>query len=180
MEKKKKILTSHFLQNTSREQYNPTAAEYNVRLGLGYFREGQIDRARENFLRALKQDPNSAEIQLSMGYFLLQLKQFDQAKLYYERALKLAPNSPTVLNNYGAYLCQTGKYHMAIKYFLDAARQTQYLHPDAAYENAGFCALKIPDKKQAANYFRKALQFNPLRKQSLLEISRLRRYTSRE
>ncbi len=158
------------------EQYNSTAAEYNVSLGFGYFRERQIDRAREKFLRALTQDPNSSEVQLAMGYFLLQLKQFDQAKPYYMKALKLAPNSPAVLNNYGAYLCETGKYQVAIKYFLDAANNPQYLHPDAAYENAGLCALKIPDKKKASNYFRKALQFNPLRKRSLLEISRLKRY----
>lgn len=159
------------------EPYNPTAAEYNIQLGIGYFREGQVDRAREKFLRALQQAPNLPEVQLAMGYFLLELQQADQAKSYYEKALKLAPNSPSVQNNFGVYLCRVGKYQKAIGYFLEAAKNAQYLTPDAAYENAGLCALKIPDKKQACRYFAEALRYNPLRyNKSLLEICQLKRY----
>ncbi len=158
------------------EQHNPTAAEYNIRLGMGYFQEGQVDRAREKFLRALKQAPNLPEVQLAMGYFLLELKQVDQAKSYYERALKLAPNSPEVQNNFGVYLCRIGEYQKSIGYFVKVAKNEQYLHPDAAYENAGLCALKIPDKEQARRYFEEAKRYNPLRKQTLLEIRRLKGY----
>ena len=143
---------------------------------MGYFREGQVDRAREKLLRALQQAPNLPEVQLAMGYFLLELKQTDQAKPYYEKALKLAPDSLAVQNNFGVYLCRVGEYQKSISYFLKVAKNANYLHPDAAYENAGLCALEIPNKEQARHYFQEALRYNPLRKKSLLEIRRLKRY----
>lgn len=163
-------------QEPSIDSHNPTAAEYNIRLGMGYFREGQVDRAREKLLRALQQAPNLPEVQLAMGYFLLELKQTDQAKPYYEKALKLAPDSLAVQNNFGVYLCRVGEYQKSISYFLKVAKNANYLHPDAAYENAGLCALEIPNKEQARHYFQEALRYNPLRKKSLLEIRRLKRY----
>lgn len=155
---------------------NPSAAEYNIRLGLGYLAEGQVPRAREKLLRALSQAPNMPEVQLAMGYFLLQINQLNQAGDYYQRALRLSPDSPEVQNNFGVYLCRAGQVRLAIKYFLRAATNSRYLHPDSAYENAGLCALKIPDKSQAKQFFEQALKFNPTRKQSLLEIARLKRY----
>ncbi len=150
--------------------YNPMAAKINVRLGLGYMQEGQIDRAREKLLRALDEAPDLADAQLAMGYFLLELHEIDQARPYYQKALKLAPDLPEVQNNYGVYLCRTGQPKASIEYFLSAASNPHYLHPESAYENAGVCALKIPDKRRAKGYFRKAHRYTHQTMQSLLEI----------
>ena len=48
-----------------------------------------------------------------------------------------------------------------------------YKRPDEAYENAGLCALRIPDSAKAEKYFRKALEINPKRHSSLYQLAQL-------
>jgi type IV pilus assembly protein PilF len=133
-----------------------SAAQYNVELGLGYLEEKQTARAQEKLLQALKEAPNLPEVQTSMGYFLLKTGKTAQAKVYYARALKLAPHKGEVLNHYGVFLCTTGHYRQATQYFAAAAKDKNYIHATAAYQNAALCALKIPDKKLADKYFKMA------------------------
>jgi type IV pilus assembly protein PilF len=89
---------------------------------------------------------------------------------HYHKAINLSGSSGAQLNNFGTYLCRRGSYREAEKYFLKAVKDIQYEHTAGAYENAGFCVLEIPDKAKAATYFRKALEQDPDRKQSLYEL----------
>jgi type IV pilus assembly protein PilF len=135
---------------------NPTAAKYNVELGLGYLKQGNVIRAKQKLLLALKQDPRNPIVQDAMGYFLENTGELKQAAVHYRRAVELAPRSGAAQNNYGTFLCRVGRYPESIQYFLAAVQDPAYLHTSLAYENAGKCALKIPDKKLARLYFVKA------------------------
>jgi type IV pilus assembly protein PilF len=136
-------------------------AGLNTKLGLAYLHQGHVARAKSKMLLALQEDPNNPIILDAMGYFLEKTGNVKTARQYYLRAVALAPRRGTVQNNYGTYLCRHGYYQEAIKHFLLATQDTNYLHVADAYENAGVCAAKIPNKKLAHKYFRAALQHDP-------------------
>lgn len=146
------------------------AASYNTQLGLAYLKQGDRPRAKRKLLTALAQAPNSPEVNASMAWFLEQSGEMDNAQVYYRKAMTAAPGNGAQLNNYGAFLCRHGQYSQSDIYFLRAIKDAGYENTAGAYENAGVCAAAIPDYAKAAAYFSKALEQDPLRKQSLYEL----------
>ena len=149
------------------------AAKYNSQLGLGYLSQGDRSRAKRKLVLALKQAPNEPGVNESMAYFMEKSGDLEQAEIYYQKAMALAPGVGTQLNNYGTFLCRQGKYREAEGYFVKAIKDIGYDHTAGAYENAGLCVLAIPDNKNAAKYFSKALEYDPSREQSLYELVNL-------
>ena len=146
------------------------AALYNTQLGLAYLKQGDRARAKRKLLTALTQAPNSPDVNASMAWFMEQSGEMDRAQAYYKKAMAAAPGNGAQLNNFGAFLCRRGQYRQADTYFLRAVNDAQYEHTAGAYENAGLCASAIPDYKKAKKYFFRALEQDPLRKQSLYEL----------
>ncbi|KTD75051.1 type IV pilus biogenesis/stability protein PilW [Legionella waltersii] len=149
------------------------AASFNVQLGLGYLKQGDRPRAKRKLLLALEQQPNSPDVNASLAYYFEQTTEIEQARKYYSKALALSNDSGAQLNNYGTFLCRQGDYQGAEKYFLKAVKDQSYLNTAAAYENAGLCAIEIPDNAKAMSYFQKALNQDPSRRQSLYELTKL-------
>lgn len=149
------------------------AASYNVQLGLGYLKQGDRPRAKKKLLTALEQAPNSPDVNAAMAYFFEQTSELEQAKKYYLKAVAISSNSGAQLNNYGTFLCRQGEYKKADAYFLKAVKDEQYVHTSGAYENAGLCALEIPDTEKAKLYFTNALNQDPSRRESLYELVKI-------
>lgn len=159
--------------NNSTEDKKANAAQINTRLGLAYLERHDVQRAKQKLLIALDEGPNLPEPWYAMGYLLQATGNTDQAKKYYLKAVELAPDRGDVLNNYGTFLCRSGDYNGAIKQFLTAVKDPKYINTASAYENAGLCALKIPDRTMAMGYFNKALNEDPMRATSLIELAQL-------
>jgi len=102
-----------------------------------------------------------------------QTGEYDLAGEHFERAIKLDPKDPLLQNNYGVFLCDQKRYKEAEQRFLKIASLQSYKRPDEAYENAGLCALRIPDPVKAEKYFRRALQINSKLPNSLYQMSQL-------
>ncbi|KTD50950.1 type IV pilus assembly protein PilF [Legionella quateirensis] len=149
------------------------AASYNMQLGLGYLKQGDRPRAKKKLLTAMEQEPNSADVNAAMAYYFEQTNELDEAKKYYLKAISLSSGGGAQLNNYGTFLCRQGDYQKAETYFLKAVKDVQYINTSAAYENAGLCALAIPDNDKAKLYFTNALDQDPSRKESLYELVKL-------
>jgi len=156
----------------SQKQNN--AAAYNIQLGLAYLKQGDRPRAKYKLLTAIDLAPNSAEANAAMAYFLEMTGELKEARNFYKKALSLAPGNGAQLNNFGSYLCRQNKYKEAESYFLSAAKDVRYLHTAQVYENAGLCAAAIPDLPKAEHYFTKALEQDPLRKQALYELVKMK------
>lgn len=163
---------SHVLDN--KKINTSEAASYNTQLGLAYLKQGNRPRAKRKLLTALSQAPKSPTANAAMGYFLEKTGELDDAKVYYQKALSLAPNSGAQLNNYGTFLCRQAKYQEAEQYFMKAVKDVKYENTGSAYENAGLCALGIPDESKAIHFFSKALEQDPSRTQSLYELTTLK------
>lgn len=153
---------------------NKKIASINISLGMAYLEHGDKDRARQKLLHALQRDPSLPEAWYSMGYFQEATGHTVEARKNYLHALELAPDRGDVQNNYGTFLCRSGYYQEAVNHFITATKDPQYLDLAGAYENAGLCSLKIPDKKQAERYFNLALEQDATREVSMTELTKLR------
>lgn len=149
------------------------AAQYNVQLGVNYLQQGDVARAKQKLVLATEQDPSSIAAWNGMAYFMQTTGNNDEAKKAYQKALALQPNDGDTLNNYGVFLCQQGKPQTAIAYFQKAMADPHYVNTAQAYENAGLCALKIPDAAGADQFFTKAVANDPSLPTSNLALAKL-------
>lgn len=149
------------------------AAEINVKLGVFYMQKGQMQRAKHKLLLALDQAPDYSAAQSAMGYYLEKVGEIKKAEEYYLKAISLNAESGDVQNNYGTFLCRQGRYKESLKRFILATEDPNYLNSAGAYENAGICALKIPEFKRAEKYFSKALKYDSNLPSALFEVSKL-------
>lgn len=148
------------------------AAKANTQLGMAYLQKHEIQHAKQKLLLALDEAPKLPEAWYAMAY-LMEVTGDPNANRYYLKAIDLAPKKGDVHNNYGTYLCRNGEYKEAVQHFMIAIRDPDYLESASAYENAGLCALKIPDKKLALTYFNRSIQEDPNRPGALLEAATL-------
>jgi type IV pilus assembly protein PilF len=155
------------------QQDNNAAATANIQLGLAYLQQGNPILAKQKLLLALQQAPHHPAPWYSMGYFLQTRGDLQTAGGYYHRAVNIAPHDGAAQNNYGVFLCRTGHYREAVKHLLLAARSINYLHTANAYENAGICALKIPERKLALQYLQRAVAQDPHRTTAREQLRKL-------
>ena len=148
-------------------------AVINAKLGLGYLRQGNYDVALSKLEKALQQDPKLPMAHHYIAEVYRQTGSFELAGEHFERALKLDSHDPLLQNNYGVFLCDQKRYKEAEQRFLKVIAMPTYKHPDEAYENAGLCALRIPDPVKAEKYFRRALDINPRLSNSLYQMAQL-------
>jgi type IV pilus assembly protein PilF len=146
-------------------------ARINTQLGLTYLQRHQMEMAKEKLLLALKEAPNIPETWYSMAYYLEATGNPTEANQYYLKAVAIAPKNGETQNNYGTYLCRNAQYQASIQHFMSAVQDPEYLDTASAYENAGLCALKIPDHKLAVGYFNRALLQDPNLPTSLIELA---------
>lgn len=155
------------------DQGEDSPAQINAKLGLNYMQQGSYDVALEKLQRALKQDPDLPTAHHYIAELYRTLGNPELAEQHYRRALRLSPDDPAVHNNFGVFLCDRGRFDEAEERFLQAAGVPSYQRPDEAYQNAALCALREPDLDQAEKYFRRALEINPVRPNSLYQMARL-------
>ncbi|MCE7614461.1 type IV pilus biogenesis/stability protein PilW [Vibrio fluvialis] len=148
-------------------------AESRIALGLGYLENGSMIKARENLEKAMQHAPHYYRSQLSMAHYFETVGETDSARDTYRTALRDHPKNGNVLNNYGTFLCKQGEYQQADKYFNRAVEQPYYYLISASYENAAFCSLKSGDPEKAAYYFKRAVDHDPTRVRSLLQLAKL-------
>ena len=149
------------------------ASQYNTQLGIAYLQQGNRDLAMQKLQKAIQQDSDNPNAYLGMGLLYDSIGDTGKAEDSYRTALDKAPDNPDVQNNYAVFLCQHGKQKKSLKYFQEAGQNPLYSTPDAAYTNAGVCASQIPDMQAAEQYFRKALDINPIFPSALYQMAQL-------
>lgn len=155
------------------DENNEAAAQTNAQLGLTYLNKNMYPAAKNRLLMALQENPKSATGWYSMGYYFEKTNDLKSAKAYYQKAISVEPHSGAAHNNYGTFLCRHGQYQAAIQEFLIATQQPNYLSVADAYENAGLCAIEIPNRTLAMQYFEKAIDNNPNMPYSLFSLAKL-------
>lgn len=152
------------------------ASRYNTQAATEYFRQGRIDSALEKAVKAVEQDDENADAQLIYAMILERRgdpEDLDDVEDAYERAIDLSPDNPGYRNNYGSFLCKQEEYRDAIRQFRLVAEHHRYQRPEAAWTNAGTCAMRIPDLDRAEDFLRKALDINRQHAPALWQMAQL-------
>lgn len=150
------------------------AATANFNLGVGYFRQGKHELAREKLEKSIDQDPDLPAAHYTIALVYENLGEYRLAEIHYARAVKLEPDNASAQNSYGVFLCRRlQRPRDAQKYFRAAADNPRYPTPEAALTNAGVCLLQEPDPEAAEAYFREGLQRNPRFPDALLQMTEL-------
>lgn len=149
------------------------AAQYNLDLGVGYLRKGELQLALDKLKKAVDQDPSLADAHMALGFLYEQIEQPADAEKHMRRAAKLAPDNPQVMNAFGVMQCQHGATDEALKTFSRAAAIPLNRSPESAYTNAGVCARDGGKLDEADQFFRKALAKNPEYDEALLQLASL-------
>jgi type IV pilus assembly protein PilF len=148
------------------------ASSLNVQLGLRYLHAGNTSRAKQKLLQAVKQK-TSAQSYGAMAYFYEQTSENKMAEKFYLKAIGQNSQAGAGHNNYGAFLCRVGKYAQAEQQFQLAVDDVNYTNDGSVYENAGLCALLIPDQSKAKQYFTKAVQQSPRLSNALAQLAKI-------
>jgi type IV pilus assembly protein PilF len=147
-------------------------------LGSGYYEQGLMANALDAFNEAARIDPDYALPYSGLGLVHASLKQDEEARESFRHALQLDPKSSEAHNNYGTFLCSRGYIDESITEFLAAVKNPLYPTPELAYLNAGTCAEKKKDDKNAEIYLTRALQLQPGLRQASYQLAKL--YFGRE
>lgn len=148
-------------------------AATNLNLGIEYMRAGNMELALDRMKRALDADPNYFGTHTALGLLYQHLGEPALAERHFKRAVALNPGDSGSKNNYGLFLCQRNRFDEAEKIFLQAAVNPLYETPDAAYANAGTCALLNKKPEAAEKYFRQALTINPQISSALIQMAQI-------
>lgn len=136
-------------------------ARIHTELGSGYFAQGQMAIALEEFNEAVNADPSYSLAYNGLGLVYSNLHEDNKAEASFKRSIELEPDNPESHNNYGTFLCTHNRIDESITQFMEAVKNPLYTSPAVAYMNAGVCSLKKQDAKNAEQYFRSALQAQP-------------------
>jgi type IV pilus assembly protein PilF len=141
---------------------DPTAAAAsNVRLGVAYMNQGQLDLAKERLERAARQDPKSAEAQFALGELYNRLKQPREAERAYRSAISMAPDKLEIVNGYATFLCTNGQVNRALAEYEKLMNNPLYGRQAAAATNAGMCLRDDKRHADSVRYFEIALAKQP-------------------
>lgn len=104
---------------------NPADASVRRNIGMAWLELGDIARAKEFILQAIKIDPSDAWAFSLLGNICAKHdRRYDLAEFYYEKGLSISPNDSNLLNNYAALQANIGKHDKAEEIFRRAIAAT--------------------------------------------------------
>jgi type IV pilus assembly protein PilF len=148
-------------------------ADIYVRMAIAYMQEGQLDVAMQRIKHGIEVDPNNGEAYNVLALLYQRLGENRLAEENFERAIRLQSRNPYIRNAFGSFLCSQKRFNEADEQFRAALGNPLYRTPEIALTNAGICAQDRNDLAAAEEYFRHALEHQPLFPQALLQMAKL-------
>ena len=124
-------------------------------------RMGEIDKAKEWYIKAISKQPNLAEAHANLGSIYAQEKQWHLAIECYREAIEIKPNIPGFYRNLGKIWQELDKVELA-RDCQEQALTLEAHYPQASkYLKQGKKLLENSEIEEAIAYFQKAINFNP-------------------
>lgn len=147
-------------------------------LGVVLMARGELARAQELMVRAIKIKGNDAAYFSNLGIVLKDQGAFSAALGSFDQAIKLQPEYPEAFCNRGLALASLGRNEEALDHYDTAIKfRSNYA---AAYSNRGVLLQSMGRLDDAVNSFRKAIAADPTFADGLSNygalLRRLRRY----
>lgn len=116
-------------------------------LGRQMLKIGDLDRAKDAFIRSLRTEGRTADALSGAGVAAEKQGLLREAKTYFELAVDVVPTSVVAHNNLGAVLYRLGEYHAAKQAFLAAFALSSGSNK-VANRNLGITELAIRREEQ--------------------------------
>ena len=140
---------------------------------LVYAQRGALPLARNMIEKALVNHPRHVAANNIAGLIYGQMGEQDLAIDHFNIALDSDPNDASTLVNFANFLCTTGDKASAIDLFIRSANNKNNANREIAYTNAGLCAMRIPDRANAAEYFIRALSIQADNHIALYQLAKI-------
>ena len=140
-------------------------------LGILAAREGNADKAIQDFQQALKIDPSNVIALGNLGSVYRQEKRWDDAKSTLERALQLSPDNPEANYSLGMVYAQLNDTEHAYE-FLRKALAARPAYPEAL-NNLGILYVRTQRQAEAEKTFEEAIRVAPSFDQPYLNLAKL-------
>ncbi|MEI6860000.1 MAG: multiheme c-type cytochrome [Shewanella sp.] len=118
---KSKVLSAMFDEFIESAQFNASAPESQVLLGLFYFERQDYALAEQSYRQALNISPRSESAGINLADLYRQLGQEQQSLVMLKQTLALLPNSATTNYSIGLWHVRDGNYIMALNWLLTAS-----------------------------------------------------------
>lgn len=149
------------------------SAKVHTELAGLYYQRAQYGVALEELNNALKADQDYAPAYSVRGLVHMALREDKEAEEDFKRSLRLDNTDSDTHNNYGWFLCQRSRANESIEQFMAAIKNPMYATPGLAYLNAGVCARKAGNTKDAEEFLQKALLVQPDNTQAMFVLADL-------
>ena len=145
-----------------------------IALAVGYMRQGEYTKAKENLLNALKMEPRSPLALTTLGVAFQLEGEPVLAEQQFKRAISYAPSSAQARNNYAAFLYSEARYQEAVDQWLTAADDTYFGLRPQIYANLGLAYQELDDPDAAEAAYVRAVELNASLPQALLALANIR------
>lgn len=119
----------------------------------------ELDKAKEDFLQAIKLKPNYHEAYGGLGTIYRKQGKYPQAIDYYNQGLAIKPDYPNALNNRGSTYYDMGKDGLALADFEKVIQLDEGMYQ--TYGNMGSVYGRQGNYKKAVEYFNESIAMNP-------------------
>ena len=159
-------------RNQSAEQ-KLAIAKIHTELAASYFQRAQFAISLQEIDVALQAKVNYAPAYNVRGLVRMALREDARAEADFRYSLELDARNSEAHNNYGWFMCQRGRESEAIVHFTEALNNPLYETPEIPNVNAGICALRLGQIREADDYFQRALMLKPNQAEALIALAEL-------
>lgn len=125
------------------------------RLAVLYDRQGDFQKAQEEYRKAVKESPRDVDLLNDMGYGYYTRGRWAESEKYLRQALLIKPDHAHAIINLGLCVGEQGRYLEALELF------NKTLTPAQAQCNLGFIFTTQHKWAEAKHAYREALQLDP-------------------
>ena len=136
-------------------------AEGLFRLAQLDFNQGKNQDAISHAKKSLDLDSKNADVHSFLGIIYLYLSDYRNAERSLQEAVRLNPYHTDARNTLGAVYMKTGRAAQAESVFEECLRDRTYPYPEKILYNIGTLQLDSKRAAEAAESFRRAVEFNP-------------------
>lgn len=138
----------------------PKTAEEYARQGNALYAAGELEKALEQYNRALELRPDYPEALHNRGVTLGNLKRYAEALADFNRALELRPDDPNTLNNRGNALSELQRSDEALVDY-NLALELRPDYPEALHNRGVTLAKRFERYVEALADYSRALELRP-------------------
>ena len=150
----------------------PNDPFYRVALGAAYFRDKELQKAEEEFLRAVRLDPEYMQAYQYLGRLYMEMRNWDRAIAHLNKSLDASRVlNPQQLYNWLAYSYYQNKQYTQAQHAWQKALDIK--DNDEIRVNLALAYKKANQNELAFKSFKKAVELNPRSARAHFELGQL-------